>query len=310
MVVALPAAVVHAGPMVAAAHARTNPAPHGWQVHTVRRGETVSGLTVTYRTTIGVIVHKNHLPHYGRVVHPGQKLWVPRTAASAAQAARTAKAGKTTRHVSAKPARTTARHIYVVRPGDTMSQIAVQHRMPLAALLKANRLGMRSVIHPGDRISVPAPRATRTTAATKATHPAGPLRLGVKEVPRAKVKAMIIATARKHGVDPKLALAIGWQESGWQQNIRSTANALGIMQVIPSSGEWASTLVGRRLNLRNAQDNVTAGVVILRALNRMADNRDQAIAGYYQGLASVQSRGLYTDTKQYVLSVNLIRKRM
>ena len=75
---------------------------------------------------------------------------------------------------------------------------------------------------------------------------------------------MIIDTARRHGVDPRLALAVSWQESGWNQRQVSVANAIGAMQVIPSSGEWASQMAGRRLNLLKTQDNITAGVVILR----------------------------------------------
>ena len=83
---------------------------------------------------------------------------------------------------------------------------------------------------------------------------------------------MIVATARRHGVDPRLALAVGWQESGWNQRQVSVANAIGVMQVIPSSGQWASEMAGRRLNLLNTQDNITAGVVILRSLTRSAND--------------------------------------
>ena len=34
-----------------------------------------------------------------------------------------------------------------------------------------------------------------------------------------------------------------------------------------------------------------------------------AIAGYYQGLGSVRSRGLYDDTQQYVANVQALRSR-
>ncbi len=310
MALAQPPALIHAGPALATAvHTRANPAPHGWQVHVVRRGETVSGLSLSYRTSISALVAKNHLGQHGRLIHPGQKLWVPRTAAAATTTHTKAKHTKARAKPAKKPrAAAPRRASYTVRAGDTLSQIAVQHHMPLATLLKLNRMGLRTVIHPGDRLVVNAPRPAAPAASkTKAT---GPRRLGVKEVSRTHAKAMIVATARRHGVDPKLALAIAWQESGWQQNILSSADAYGIMQVIPSSGEWASSMAGRRLDLRKAQDNVTAGVVILRALDRMAANRDQAIAGYYQGLASVRSRGMYADTKQYVRSVKAIMKRM
>ena len=34
-----------------------------------------------------------------------------------------------------------------------------------------------------------------------------------------------------------------------------------------------------------------------------------AIAGYYQGLASVRSRGMYEDTQRYVANVQALRSR-
>ncbi|HSN37720.1 MAG TPA: lytic transglycosylase domain-containing protein, partial [Arthrobacter sp.] len=81
------------------------------------------------------------------------------------------------------------------------------------------------------------------------------------------------------------------------------ANAIGTMQVIPSSGEWASDLVGRQLNLLDPYDNVTAGVAIIRQLIRTSPDQDAAIAGYYQGQYSVSKYGMYDDTKQYVESI-------
>ncbi|MGB3762837.1 MAG: LysM peptidoglycan-binding domain-containing protein [Ornithinimicrobium sp.] len=123
-------------------------------------------------------------------------------------------------------------------------------------------------------------------------------------------KQMIVSTARRHGVDPKLMLALSYQESGWNQRAVSPANAIGTMQVIPTSGEWASSLVGRELNLLDPQDNITAGTVIMRALQRSADNEGDAIGGYYQGLASVNQHGQFSDTKGYVSSITALRSRM
>ncbi len=85
---------------------------------------------------------------------------------------------------------------------------------------------------------------------------------------RTQMHNLVIDTARRMGVDPALAQAIAYQESGFNQRAVSPANAMGCMQVIPSSGEWASDLVGRDLNLLIAQDNVTAGVAILHQLQR------------------------------------------
>jgi soluble lytic murein transglycosylase-like protein len=81
------------------------------------------------------------------------------------------------------------------------------------------------------------------------------------------------------------------------------------MQVIPDAGDWASGLVGRELDLLDPQDNVTAGVAIIRQLGRAAPSTDVAIAAYYQGLHGVKKYGMYDDTKQYVKSVKTHRKR-
>lgn len=81
------------------------------------------------------------------------------------------------------------------------------------------------------------------------------------------------------------------------------------MQVIPSSGEWASELVGRKLNLLDPYDNATAGVAIIRALVSTSKTLDLAIAGYYQGQYSVSKHGMYADTKQYVASVKALMKQ-
>src|SRR5699024_2377400 len=89
----------------------------------------------------------------------------------------------------------------------------------------------------------------------------------------------------------------------------SPANAVGVMQVIPSSGKWASDLVGRDLNLLDPQDNVTAGVAILRALQHAGDSAKERIGGYYQGLGSVRQNGLYEDTKNYVKNVQSLMTR-
>src|SRR5690606_41543648 len=69
------------------------------------------------------------------------------------------------------------------------------------------------------------------------------------------------------------------------------------------------TLVGRRLNLLDPQDNVTAGVAILRQLVRTAPDLDTAIAGYYQGLAGVLRNGMYSDTRNYVAGIKSLMRQ-
>ena len=100
------------------------------------------------------------------------------------------------------------------------------------------------------------------------------------------MQALVDRDGADMGVDPALAQAVAYQESGFNHTSVSPANAIGTMQVIPTSGEWASQLVGRELNLLDPKDNVTAGVAILRSCCGRGDP-STAIAGYYQGLSSV-----------------------
>jgi LysM repeat protein len=126
---------------------------------------------------------------------------------------------------------------------------------------------------------------------------------------RAQVRHAIGTKARRVGVAPHLALAIAWQESGWQHKQVSSAGALGAMQVMPGTGRWMSAYLGRRLNLRNLHHNVTAGVVLIKVL-RGETGLKRTIAGYYQGLAGVRRYGMYDSTKRYVANVLAIKKAL
>lgn len=123
------------------------------------------------------------------------------------------------------------------------------------------------------------------------------------------VQSMIRETAESMGVDPQLALAHAAQESGFQQGVVSPADAVGTMQIIPSAGEWASNLVGRDLDLLDTQDNITAGVAIVKELQDKAPSKELAIGAYYQGLHGVKTYGLFSDTKDYVRAVSAQEKR-
>jgi hypothetical protein len=70
-----------------------------------------------------------------------------------------------------------------------------------------------------------------------------------------------------------------------------SAGAIGTIQVMPSSGESASQLVRRPLDLRNAQDNVIAGVV------RTSTSLEISIAPYFQRQYPMMNRRDDEDTK-------------
>src|SRR5258706_3729680 len=78
-------------------------------------------------------------------------------------------------------------------------------------------------------------------------------------------KAIIVSQARRHDLNPNFALALSYWESGWNQDAVSSTGAIGLMQVEPYTGAWAGPrLLGRRVNLHDANDNAELGVALLR----------------------------------------------
>jgi soluble lytic murein transglycosylase-like protein len=117
--------------------------------------------------------------------------------------------------------------------------------------------------------------------------------------------------AGENGVDGALAAAIGWQESGFNNAMVSSANARGVMQVMPGTWDWVQrNLASRRLDPNSAVDNVHAGTLYLRQmLKETGGDPAMAAAGYYQGLGSVRKIGMLPETKQYVDNVLALRGR-
>ncbi|MEI2775315.1 MAG: LysM peptidoglycan-binding domain-containing protein [Tetrasphaera sp.] len=273
------------------------------QRHTVAAGETLFDLAQRYGTSVGALVAANSLSNPG-MIYPGQTLTIPSGAGTSA---------------AASPAAAGGGGSYTVRAGDTLSHIAAATGSSVAAIAAANGISPGAFIFPGQTLKIGGGATTSGTAsasagASGAAASTGPTAAAAKwanTMPsQSQTRDLIAATASAYGVDQRLAKAIGWQESGWNQAARSGAGAVGAMQVMPESGSWAGGLIGRSLDLSNPQDNVTAGVVILRQLGAMAKDQDEVIAAYYQGLGSVRENGWFADTRQYVANVKYFMTRL
>jgi LysM repeat protein len=279
----------------------------GWSSYTIHRGDTLSELAARYHTTVAKLVQVNNLPGNGNLIIAGNMIKVP-----------------TGSHGTAS--RTSAPRTHRVVAGDTLSGIAHRYGVSMSAIARANHLSSYNIVRLGATLRIPGTtrtspqRSSPSSGSTFAgrTYASSVVRAAARNratlarrgVPsRTSMRNIIAARARANGVSPALAVAVSYQESGWNQGAVSVANAIGAMQVIPSTSAWISGLVGRRLDPLNAHDNATTGVVLLRVLTRSARSERQAVAGYYQGLSSVQKNGMYPDTKRYVANVMYLKAR-
>jgi LysM repeat protein len=280
----------------------------GWGLYTIKRGDTLSEIAARYHTTVGKLVQVNRLPGNGNLIYAGESLKVPSSSSS----------GRTTSSAGAR------RHL-VVR-GDTLSGIAARYGVSQAAVARANHLPSSNVVMLGATLVIPRGRGSSagTTSRSSSNTFAGRTyssavvgsaarnraALSRRNLPsQSQMRDIIAAKARSNGVDPALALAVSYQESGWNMHVVSVANAVGAMQVIPATSDWISGVVGRRLNPLDPHDNATTGVVLLKILTRAASSDRQAVAGYYQGLKSVREHGMFRDTRRYVDNVMALRAR-
>jgi LysM repeat protein len=295
------------------------PATSGGSVYTVKSGDTLGAIAARHGVKLSEVLSWNGL-NMNSIIYPGQKIKI-----GGGQSSAPAPAPAPAATPAPAPAPAPSSGSYTVKSGDTLSAIAAKHGVKLSDILSAYKLTLSSVIYPGNKLVIPGasiqPAASVTPLVPSSflgfTYPAAVVSsanqnkalLNASPVPtREQMKSIVADTARRMGVDPSLALAFAYQESGFDQRAVSPANAIGTMQVIPTSGEWASDLVGRKLNLLDPYDNATAGVAIIRQLIRTSKDLDHAIAGYYQGQYSVSKNGMFDDTKAYVAAIKAHQK--
>ncbi len=212
---------------------------------------------------------------------------------------------------------------YVVQPGDTLSSIAARQGISVAQLAAANGLDPNGVLVAGTVLggsgssgtAVPVSTSSAGSAAT--SQPVGTAAEGYAggppyPTPQTVTASQVGSIASANGVSPSLAAAIGWQESGFNNDLVSSAGARGVMQILPGTWDWINRTLtaGVPLAPASASENVRGGVLLLHSLlNATGGDPAMAAAGYYQGLPSVQAHGLYSDTQSYVNSVMALRSR-
>jgi LysM repeat protein len=266
-------------------------------VHTVQRGESLWGIATHYGSSVTAIVEANAIADPSRIFS-GQRLVIP--SAAAAPSSEPAPADPATT-VEATPD-----VVHTVQRGESLWGIATHYGSSVTAIVEANAIADPSRIFGGQRLVIPGAAAASPPAAAAALRMPAAMVAAVAE--RAEIRRMIVEEATAHGVPPALALAVAWQESGWRQGVVSSAGAIGVMQLLPSTADWvASSMLGTGVNVHDARDNIRAGVRLLaHYIERYGAGSDLVLAAYYQGQTAADRHGVYGVSRPYIASIRAL----
>jgi soluble lytic murein transglycosylase-like protein len=126
--------------------------------------------------------------------------------------------------------------------------------------------------------SVAVPAAAAAEPGRPARPEAGEPRLG-QGVPAAirRWEPLILRYAKRHGLDPRLLAALMQTESGGDPNARSSAGAVGLLQLLDGPTD--------------PEENIAAGAALFAQHLRTFGDLDLALAAYNAGPAAVRIHG-------------------
>ena len=128
-----------------------------------------------------------------------------------------------------------------------------------------------------------------------------------------RYEPLIVAAAKRHDLDPQLVKAVIAVESGFEPGAVSDKGAIGLMQVLPATGERYGVRADRKLGidakLKDPVLNLEIGTRYLADLRRMFPGRpDLALAAYNAGENAVvrfrRSVPPFPETQAYVKLVD------
>ena len=279
--------------------------------HTVAPGETLWSLAAAQNMTTRAFAAANGLSEDAHLV-AGTTIRIPTVSeAAAALASAPAAVAQAAGQASATPQPAPPpMGGYTVRPGDTLSGLAAQAGVTVDAIAAMNGLDPDGFLIAGTVIKLPTGAPTPPAASAPAPEPVVPP-AAPSPSPTRVTAADIATVAARNGVPADMSAAIAWQESGFNNAMVSSANARGVMQVMPGTWDWVqANLARRRLDPGSAIDNVGAGVLYLgHLLQQTGGDHAMAAAAYYQGLSSVRRIGMLPETQRYVANVMALRSR-
>jgi N-acetylmuramoyl-L-alanine amidase len=300
-------------------------------VHVVAPGESLSSIAAQDGLSVAALAAANGLSPDTQLLS-GSTVQIPPQGSSVVAPSTTAgTAGTTTSGDSegdgdaddagtSVPASTSTSGSYVVQAGDTLSAIAARAGESVDALAAANGLNPNAFLLTGTVLQLSSGSSSAVEGSSNAaiSQPVGTPAQGTPTdppypTPERVTASQVGAVAAANGVPSSLADAIAWQESGFNNDLVSSADARGVMQILPGTWQWIQHTLdtgGPPLAPASAIDNVRGGVLMLHSLlGSTGGDPAMAAAGYYQGLPSVVQNGVYPSTQNYVNDVMALERQ-
>ena len=194
--------------------------------------------------------------------------------------------------------------------GALSGPLGAATEMSLASA-KEGMLPAPTSVAPGDGKSATPRQATSTSAQAVPAIPTDTPQQIRRASSKTMVRTILRDAALRHGLDPRLVLALSYWESGWDQSRVSETGAVGVMQVEPvTAAEAGPALLGRPVDLADPYDNAEVGVAIFDQYLKAFGSPSQALAAYYQGPTSLRTDGMLPDTQAYVDGILELAARM
>lgn len=189
---------------------------------------------------------------------------------------------------------------YTIRAGDWLSSIAERYDTTVEELARVNTLANTNLIYVGQVILVPTSQTESTPTDASPSPTAG-----------MTVEQRLDHWANHYNVPPEMLKALTWWESGWNNNAISSAGAIGIGQLLPTTADFvADVLIGEELNPYAVDDNIRMTARFVRyLLDETGNDRRLTLASYYQGLFAVRKYGVYKISIPYVNGILALQDR-
>ena len=114
-----------------------------------------------------------------------------------------------------------------------------------------------------------------------------------------KYNDQILAYSVENDLDPSLVASLINVESSFNANAKSSSGAIGLMQIMPKTGEFVAEMLNEEYkeeNLYNAKTNIKYGCRYLKYLKEKFNDEKTVLYAYNAGEGSVK---LWLNNKEY-----------